>query len=104
MIGDDSGSIAAGEWRLNWRLSGTGVDTTLESKRRGNGDVSGDLSAGDLRGKWRQRQKIGDDIGEEWRRQWRLCCWGLETAVKTGYLADGEWRRLKKLSGWESTS
>ena len=38
---------------------------TPETWPRGNGDDSGDLAAGD------------------WRRQWRLSSWGLETTVET---------------------
>ena len=72
----------------NWRLSGRGVDTTLETKRQGSGDDSGDLLAGDL------------------RRKWRLSGRGLETTLVKGRddskdLGAGYWRLNWRLNGWE---
>ena len=57
-----------GDRRLRWRLSGWGVETTLETKQLGTGDDVGYLKVG------------------YYRRRWRLAGWGLETTMKTDLL------------------
>ena len=45
--GDDSGDLAAENWRRSWRLSGWGLEMTLETKPLGTGDYVEDWPAGD---------------------------------------------------------
>ena len=68
----------------------------MDTPRLGSVDGSRDLAAGD------------------WRRHWRLSCWGIERTVlatletqrlgsgeDSGDLAVGDWRRQWRLSSWE---
>ena len=64
--------LRAGNWGLWSRHSGTGLETTLETKRLGSGDDSGDLADG------------------EWRRHWRLGNWGMGTTLETLWLGSGD--------------
>ena len=48
--GDEFADLAVGEWRRVWRLSGWGVETSLETLRLGGGDDSGVF-------RWRRRQQ-----------------------------------------------
>ena len=47
--GDDTEDLVGGEWGQHWRLSGWGVETTMETKWLGTGDDVGDLASGDWR-------------------------------------------------------
>ena len=61
----NTGDLAGGEWRRNWRLRGWGVRLALETWQVGSEDDSGDLGAG------------------EGRRHWRLRGWGVRLALET---------------------
>ena len=65
-IGDDIGDLAAAVWSWFWRLSGWGLEMTMETQRVVNG---------------------ADAL--DWRRHCRLSSWGVETTMET---ASGAWR------------
>ena len=48
-IADDTGDLAIGKWRQEWRLSGWGLETKVEFYCLGSGDNTRDLAAR----KWR---------------------------------------------------
>ena len=62
--GDDTGDLAAGEWRRHRRLSRWELEMKLETKRLGTGD------------------DVGDEASGDWRQLWRLSGWGVETMLE----------------------
>jgi len=64
--------LSAGNWGQWYRHSGTGLETTLETKRLGSEDDTGDLAIG------------------EWERRWILCGLGVEITLETQLLRTGD--------------